>query len=106
MYLKFTKILLVVLKVFISLFVFTFRTLISAAVQMDSGSVDFNSLALHSIGKFCLMFFVSAIIGAAFGLICALVRYLHSCNTKNWIILHCFVFWYHGFLWTSFFMTI
>ncbi|XP_066925073.1 sodium/hydrogen exchanger 8-like [Clytia hemisphaerica] len=49
------------------------QTLISAAVQMDQGSVDFNSLALHSIGKFCLMFFVSAIIGTIFGLLCALV---------------------------------
>lgn len=49
------------------------QTLINAAKQMDEGPIDFNSLALHSIGKFCLMFFVSAIIGTAFGLLCAIV---------------------------------
>lgn len=44
-----------------------------AAAQMDGGDLDASSLALHSIGKFCLMFFVSAIIGTVFGLLCALV---------------------------------
>ena len=49
------------------------RTLISAAGQMDQGQVVFSSLALHSLGKFCLMFFVSAIVGVVFGLASAVV---------------------------------
>lgn len=62
-------------KNFIVIFLSLFRTLMSAASQMDSGDLNTSSLALHSIGKFCLMFFVSAIIGVVFGLVCAIVSH-------------------------------
>ena len=48
----------------------------SAAEQMDSGVVHFSSLAVHSLGKFCMMFFLSSVIGVLFGLASSLVSFL------------------------------
>ena len=52
---------------------FPFRTMLAAALKIDSGTVLVSDLLLHSVGKFCMMFFVSAMIGVIFGLACALV---------------------------------
>jgi len=70
-------------------------TLMSAAKQMDSGELVVSSLALHSLGKFCMMFFVSAIIGVLFGLLCALI--LKYVNMQQHPSLECvtmFIFAY------------
>lgn len=71
------------------------QTLMSAAKQMDSGTVLVSSLALHSLGKFCMMFFLSSIIGVLFGLACALL--LKFVNMQNHPSLECvtmFIFAY------------
>ena len=47
--------------------------MLAAALKIDSGTVLVSDLLLHSVGKFCMMFFVSAMIGVIFGLACALV---------------------------------
>ncbi|XP_065669729.1 sodium/hydrogen exchanger 8 isoform X2 [Hydra vulgaris] len=75
-------------------------TIMSAAEQMDSGDIHFSSLALHSIGKFCMMFFLSSIIGVLFGLASALL--LKHIRMNNHPSLECltmiiFAFMPYGF---------
>lgn len=81
----------------------SFRTMLSAAAQYDIGPISGPDLLLKSIGKFMLMFFVSALIGVVFGLICALVCYsLYFTTaetiwlTKSWIITIRMIYLHNG----------
>ena len=68
--------LIILLLLLICFYLFVFpRTILAAAVKIDSGTISVSDLVLHSVGKFCMMFFVSAIIGVLFGLTCALVGF-------------------------------
>ncbi|XP_065061807.1 sodium/hydrogen exchanger 8-like isoform X1 [Rhopilema esculentum] len=48
-------------------------TLVSAAKTMESGDIVYSSIAGSAVSKFCMMLFLSAIIGVAFGLVSAVV---------------------------------
>ena len=43
---------------------------------MESGDVVYSTIAGNAASKFCMMLFLSALIGVAFGLISAFVRSL------------------------------
>ena len=49
------------------------RTLVAAAKTMEAGNIVYGTIAGAAISKFCMMLFVSALIGVAFGLLSALV---------------------------------
>lgn len=51
------------------------RTLVATARSMELGEVVYSTIAGDAVSKFCMMLFVSALIGVAFGLLSALVNY-------------------------------
>ena len=43
---------------------------------MESGDIVYSSIAGSAVSKFCMMLFLSAIIGVLFGLVSAIVSYV------------------------------
>jgi len=56
-------------------------TLVATARSMESGDVVYSTIAGNAASKFCMMLFLSALIGVAFGLLSAFV--FKHCNFKG-----------------------
>ena len=52
--------------------------MVAAVKSMEGGDADYSAIAGHAISKFCMMLFVSALIGIAFGLLSAVISFLTS----------------------------
>ena len=57
------------------------RTLVATAKSMESGDIVYSTIAGNAVSKFCMMLFLSALLGVAFGLLSALVMHCFNAIT-------------------------